>query len=300
VKYDSEGTIFWVKGFGSAGNVRFCSAVRDSEGNTILSGATNSASLNPDGFTIVPAGGFDSFIAKLDSEGNVFWVQSYGGSSNDFSRPLKPDANNNIHVTGYFYSPTLVLDDITITNTGSPVMFLAKLDDSGTAQWAFGLNGGAFTSEIPTSIAVSAAGQCLIIGTFNADISIGLFTLSPVGNSDAFLSLVDGEGTVHWAQALQSEAFENILDLDFVNEETFFCAGWFEGSEFMIGSQTLVNEDTEGSDIFLASFQIDGTPNWAISAGVQTTRTQLSSQRLTILDQILPLCTKKSLHNKLS
>lgn len=267
VKYDSEGAILWAKGFGSAGTDRFTSAVCDSEGNTILSGTTNSASLELDGFVVVPVGGFDSFIAKLDPEGNVLWVESFGGASNDFLRPLKLDANDNIYVTGYFYSPTLILDDFSIPNTGSPDMFLAKLDDGGTAQWAFGLTGDVFSSEIPTSIAVSAAGQCLISGTFSTDIGIGPFSLSPAGNSDAFLSLVSTEGSVQWAQALQSASYENIIDVEFVNEERFFCAGWFEGAEFMIGNQTLLNEGTEGSDVFLASFQINGTPDWAISAG---------------------------------
>ncbi len=267
VKYNPSGEVIWAKGFGSSGTDRFLHSVCDSEGNLVVSGCSNSASLTLGSFTVNVIGGYDSFIAKIDPDGNVLWVKSFGGGSNDFITVFDLDENDRIFSAGYFYSPSLTLGSIIVTNTGAPDAFLSMLNTDGTVEWAFGITGSMGTSENPYDVAVSKEGQCLLSGSYSSAINIGAFSLTHAGGADAFLTLVDEEGEVQWAQSLQTASYESITDLEFVDEQSFYCTGWFESNTFTIGSQSLVNTGLDGSDVFLARFQINGEPQWVSQVG---------------------------------
>lgn len=264
-KYDSDGNVLWAKGFGGSSTDRFFSMVCDNLGNIIVSGGTNSSELILDSFNISPAGGYDSFLGKMNGDGEFEWVKIFGGTGNDFVRPIQLDANNNIYASGYFYSPTLALDDLTITNSGAPDTFLAKFDSEGNTDWAFGITGQPTTLETPLSIDVYDDGQVLLCGTYNSMIQIESFTLQPGGASDGFILLANEDGTVTWVTSLSTPSYENITDVEFLDSNTFYCTGWYEGTEFMIGDVTLTNESGSGSNVFVASFETDGSVNWAIN-----------------------------------
>lgn len=70
----------------------------------------------------------DSFIEKLDSSGNLLWVNSYGGSSYDGSNTLVLDNKNNVYLAGFYSEEVHFSNNITKTASNGIDGFLLKLN----------------------------------------------------------------------------------------------------------------------------------------------------------------------------
>src|SRR5439155_15611272 len=84
-------------------------------------------------------GSQDIFLAKYDSDGNVLWVKTAGGSDDDVGNGIAADSAGNTFVTGYFYSTNVNFNGTILTNfgpAGSSDVFIAKYDTTGALLWA--------------------------------------------------------------------------------------------------------------------------------------------------------------------
>ena len=101
-KYNSDGTLVWLKRAGGTGADIAHGIVVDSAGNiTIVGEFQNTASF--DSNSIVALGLGDAFIAKYDSNGNNLWVRRGGGTINyqaDRANAVATDVSNSFYVTG--------------------------------------------------------------------------------------------------------------------------------------------------------------------------------------------------------
>src|SRR5262245_60953697 len=59
------------------------------------------------------AGGEDVFVAKYDASGKLLWVQSAGGTGNDYGTGVAVDDKGNVFITGS-YSGTAVIGGTTL------------------------------------------------------------------------------------------------------------------------------------------------------------------------------------------
>lgn len=64
-KYDNDGTLTWVRNFGTPSNDYSTGITVDSQDNTYITGYTQGGSLSG-----TNAGGADAFVAEYDSNGN--------------------------------------------------------------------------------------------------------------------------------------------------------------------------------------------------------------------------------------
>lgn len=54
-------------------------------------------------FNLTSAGSSDSFISKLDTDGNFVWAKQLGSTGNDEGQALALDVSGNVYSTGRFY-----------------------------------------------------------------------------------------------------------------------------------------------------------------------------------------------------
>ena len=101
-KYNTVGNISWAKGFGSSGNDKGEAIVVTPSGDCYMTGYFSSGT-NFDGTTLNSTGGYDIFIIKTNSSGQVQWAKKAGGEGNDRGNGIAIDALGNIYVTGTFY-----------------------------------------------------------------------------------------------------------------------------------------------------------------------------------------------------
>jgi hypothetical protein len=202
VKYDANGNVLWAKKAGGTAYDRVTGISVDVNGNVLITGYFNSSSIafgtttltNIDIMGTTP----DIFVVKYDSNGNLIWAKSAGGTggmSFDEGNAISTDVNGNVLVTGRFGSSSLTFGTTTLTNadnTGNTAdIFVVKFNQNGNVVWAKSIGGS--NGDIGNSIAADASGNVLVTGPFySPSITFGTTTLINTVNtgfySDIFVA----------------------------------------------------------------------------------------------------------------
>ena len=175
----------------SAQNVFVTGAFGLNVGNTATFGST----------TLTSGGATDSFVARLDVNGNWIWAKDFhgnasGGTSISNRSGIAVDAWDNVYTTGNF-TGTVDFDPgtgvVSRTSQGASDGFVSKLDANGNFNWVntFGSTG----SDQGNKVAVDSAGLAVYVygqysGTvdFNAGYSGGPQTLTSTGAVGLFVA----------------------------------------------------------------------------------------------------------------
>jgi hypothetical protein len=100
VKLNSSGNITWQKSLGGSNRDEAKSIQQTTDGGYIVAGY--SYSINGD--VTGNHGGFDSWVVKLNSSGNITWQKSLGGSENDEATSIQQTTDGGYIVAGYAWS----------------------------------------------------------------------------------------------------------------------------------------------------------------------------------------------------
>ncbi len=161
-KYDIMGGLAF-KQFGTADYDETTGIAIDSAGNAYVSGYTQGA------LSGLSAGGYDAFIAKYDTTGNLTFKQ-FGTAGYDSANGIAIDNANNVYVTG---STEGILNG---KNAGGGDVFIAKYDSTGNLTFK---QFGTSNDDEGRSIAVNQTGLVSVVGTLD----------TPQGDTDGFLRL---------------------------------------------------------------------------------------------------------------
>ncbi|MEH1905302.1 MAG: SBBP repeat-containing protein [Nostoc sp.] len=93
--------VLWAQQLGGTAFDAGWGIAADASGNTYVMGDF-SDTVTFANTSLTSGGGNDSFIAKLDSSGNVLWAQKLGGSSYNTSSGITVDSAGNSYATGFF------------------------------------------------------------------------------------------------------------------------------------------------------------------------------------------------------
>lgn len=172
-KFDSAGNIAWAKNAGGALQDRGESVALDGAGNVVVAGWFAGTDMVFASDTILSNGGNDIFVAKYDASGNEIWGKSAGGASNDVGNGIAIDASDNIYVSGYQDSPSVLFGTNTVNSNGNRDFFLGRIS----------------ACAIPIDLGGSAAictGDSLIV---DAGTGIGYTYLWSTGDTNQYLSV---------------------------------------------------------------------------------------------------------------
>lgn len=126
VKTDKNGDLLWEKNFGGSEIDEARAVVKTSDGDFIIVGDTRS---NDKDITF-NSGGADCWIIKIDTEGELLWEKTFGGSSFDVARSIKSTADN-----GYVISGSSRSLDNGFTNQGQNDAWVLKISSEGNEEW---------------------------------------------------------------------------------------------------------------------------------------------------------------------
>ncbi len=132
---DGSGHFEWAKAIGGSGaDVCFSLAIDPSGSGDIYTTGLFEGTVDFDpgaGTFNLTAVGLDIFISKFNDRGNFVWAKSVTGASEDVGFSVALDAFGHVYVAGYFDSPSISLDSITLQNADSTGnrsnIFIAKL-----------------------------------------------------------------------------------------------------------------------------------------------------------------------------
>jgi hypothetical protein len=271
VKFNSAGNIIWAKGEGSAGDDICESITTDDSGNIYLTGYYNSNSISFGVTTLGNSGGYDIFIVKYDTTGNVIWAKGIGGTGWDEGLSIVADAASNVYITGIYYSTSITFGTITLTNadiTGNFTdIFIVKYDASGNLLWAKGAGGAEFDES--NSIITDVFGNLYITGYYYSPfITFGSTTLNNANAAnlgDIFIVKFDTLGNVLWANDLGGLGDDRTNTSAADSNGNVYIAGFYNSPSLTFGSTA--SNNLGGYDIFILKYDNSGNELWAKSIG---------------------------------
>jgi hypothetical protein len=113
-KYDSSGSLLWVRQMGTTAHDLSYSVAVDGSGNAYISGYTEGNLVGPN------AGPGDAFLAKYNSSGALLWTRQMGTTGTDVSNSVAVYGMGTVYITGWTYG------SLGGPNAGNRDMFLAK------------------------------------------------------------------------------------------------------------------------------------------------------------------------------
>jgi hypothetical protein len=134
-KFDVVGNPLWLKGVGGTSYDYASSITLNNSSNLFITGRFDSPSIIFGTDTLYDHGNGDVFIAMYDSAGNSLWATNLGGTEHDNGSSITSDKNGNVFISGYFYSPSIIIGSSILTNAqsfpGIGEVFIAKLSLCG-------------------------------------------------------------------------------------------------------------------------------------------------------------------------
>jgi hypothetical protein len=196
-KLNSNGALQWNTFMGSASADYGYGIAVDSSGNLHVTGkseiAWGSSPVN------AHAGGWDAFVARLNTSGALQWNTFMGNSNTQEGWGIALDGGGNVYVTGLsFYS------------WGSPVnahagvrnAFAAKLNSSGARLWHTFMGGP--DSDDGYGIALDGSGNIYVVGRSIATWGSPVNPHAGGGDFDAFAAKLNNSGTLLWSTFMGS------------------------------------------------------------------------------------------------
>ncbi len=274
IKYDPAGTVLWGHNFGlpGIGGVDcFPRSIQYSSGFLYVGGFFQGTSnFNPWGTaaTLTAAGTYDPFIAKYDDLGNFVFVkqvQATGGTDDEFGS-LSLDAADNIYVSGWTNSNTIVFDPaapgtstvIAPGGGGNYDVLMAKFNSSGVLQWGKVLGGPG--NDISRCIDVSGS-DLFCYGQFRStvdfDPSPAISTLSSAGMDDIFVAKYDLNANYQCSFRIGSASTDDIgFGITHNPTGNIFITGQFGGTavDFHPLAPVLALTAIGGTDVYIGRY----------------------------------------------
>lgn len=207
LRLDPAGNLVWQKALGNAVWLDPASVQITSDAGYIVTGQVNS----------MGAGGFDFWVAKLDSKSEIVWQKTYGGPKDDYANAIRQTDDGGYIVVGKTDS----------SGAGDFDAAVLKLDQSGNIMWQKTYGGSkadrAWTVEKDT-MRDNYGGYL-----------IGAFTHSfGAGNADIWILKIDSSGNIIWQRTYGGSGTDELYSLKQTPDDGLIAVG--RTSSFGAGS----------------------------------------------------------------
>jgi len=263
-KYDSSGTLLWVRKAGGAGGDIGNGVAFDHSGNIIVTGEFSGSCTFGSVVLTSLNGSIDVFTAKYNSNGNLLWAKKGSGIYTDRGTDVSTDTNGNIYVAGSF-SDTIVFDNVH-NNTMHNALFLIKYNSAGVEQWFRWL--GSVSINAIGGIAVGN-NRINLTGDFSGTLylfgSTGNPTLSGTHLNNIFIIRYNLQGNLIWTHADGSESEVTADAITAKNNGEVLVAGNFKCrlSDFSASYGTGIFCSMGFWDTYIAGYDNSGNRQWA-------------------------------------
>ncbi|NUM31136.1 MAG: T9SS type A sorting domain-containing protein [Bacteroidetes bacterium] len=277
LKLDKKGDFVWAKSIGGKGDDKCNSIVSDSFGNFYITGTFNSnVDFDPDTSSKIlnAKGGNDAFIAKFNSYGKIYWVNTLVGNYDESGNGVTLNINGNVFWTGSFQDTLFFTIGTSsksiLISKGKNDIFIARCDTGGSYIWVKSMGGNG--DDVSYSIISDKNDNVIITGYFTDKCNFGTGTtsyfLTSFGSSDAFISKNDAKGNYIFAYQFggTNEEIGKSVKLDAYGN--IYSTGWFNGTaDFNPSKATAYLYSNGKSDIYISRLSSGGAFSWVKQIG---------------------------------
>ena len=252
IKYDSSGNHQWTRRYGSERTEYGRHLVIDASDNLFMSGQ-----VVYDGTTgnfIVPAAvgtnASSFFLARLNTDGDVIWVERAGSLGQDQDSQLKVDNAGNLIAVGQTFRS--FDNNTSYSPAPNSDYYLIKYNSNGNKLWS--TQYGSAGHQWGYGLAIDSSDNIYL--TASTDESVDSQTYS--GGDDIILAKYSDNGTKQWLKMLGTAQDEIPYSLVVDSSDNIHMIGATDGT-LVSGSP---NPDGSGStsDYFLLKFDSNGVP----------------------------------------
>lgn len=283
-KLNSAGEHVYARRFGGTGtDAGRAVAVDGVRGNVFAVGSfENTVDFDPGAGTQneTSDGASDAYILKLTQPATpLAFALGFGGFGDDEGRKVVTDASGNVYVAGRIRGFT-TLDPQAVAsgfNSGSYYdVYVAKYTKDGAHVWSHRAHARQVDEDVG-GIAVDAAGNVIVAGTFDTDTIAptdtrlsfpdGTILESNAHTKDGFLWKLNSSGDTVWAKQFGQSGEENVRAMTLDGAGNIFVAGQFN---WRLSYGPSINDEVEsegGQDVYFAKFNSSGVMQFARSIG---------------------------------
>jgi len=260
-KLDAQGNFLWAKRAGAMYYDDRGQAIEvDADGNCYVTGYFWDTADFGD-ITLTSVGGEDTFVAKLNTDGDFIWAVNAGGQDSyyHYAKPqgIAIDGAGNTYITGFF-NQEISFGDITLTTTSNQFdAFIAKLDAEGNFVWVKQSAGNQV--ENGRAIATDGLGNVYVSGYYRETCTFGNLTVEANGEWDIYIVKLDTNGNFAWLKTGGGNTTESIGGLDVDSQGNAYIVGHFEDA---INFGSLNMTASGNSDVFIAKLNSSGDYLW--------------------------------------
>ena len=199
MKYDANGKLKWQKVVTSDGALNIKAVDVDKNGNIAVAGFTNATNLGFKNY-----GDYDAIVYKLNSSGDVQWVQNFGGTMTDGFEAVSFAPDGGIVAAGICASNDGNAASLKLEK-GKSAALVVKYDANGKLVFAqkVGSTGDSFKN-----VAVAPDNTVYAVGPFSSG------TAAPkYGRADAAVARLAADGKVAWVKTYGGSKIENFSGL---------------------------------------------------------------------------------------
>ena len=210
----------------------------------------------------------DMYLLKLDSLGNLVWVNTLGGNYNDYIKSISLDKDGNIYTFGYYYGQVDFDPDTTTAIKGvdhNDQSFIAKYTSDGDFVWVKNIGR---TADYNGSMTVDKNGRIFIADKMR-------FTTGFVTDIDSFytglhavphvyLLELDSTGNFNDVKWFNIDVTHPSLNLTLDHLNNIYLTGVFDDITDFDPSSAIVNMQATGSstDGFILKLDSNGDFLW--------------------------------------
>ena len=267
VKLKKDGSIQWQKSFGgSNGEIAF-SIQQTSDGGYIAAGQTSS--LNGD--VTGNHSGLDFWVIKLDTNGNLLWQKTLGGSSSDYATSIQQTKDG-----GYIAAGSSSSNDGDVSGhhglSFTTDYWVVKLNASGNIQWQKSYGGS--NADRASSVSQARDSGYIIAGnSISADGDVSGTHDKIYG--DAWIIKTDKNGNIIWQKTYGGSDYEEAKSIQQTTDGGYITAGWNRSK----------NGDVTGNhgdyDFWVLKLNSSGSLLWQKSLGGSSADLAYSIQQTT-------------------
>jgi len=216
IKVDIHGNMIWDRTYGGSGVDAAYSLIQTTDGGYAVTGATFSKG----------AGGADLWVIKLDSQGNMIWDRTYGGSDADEAWSLIQTTDGGYAVAGSTFSK----------GAGGADLWVIKLDHLGNKIWDR-TYGGSNDDGTYSLIQTADSGYAVAGETFSKGTAAG----------DFWVIKLDSQGNKIWDRTYGGSDADGAYSLIQTTDSGYVVAG---------GS---FSKGAGGTDFWVIKLDVQGT-----------------------------------------
>ena len=256
LKFNASKELEWQKTYGGSADDRANSVIQTNDGGYAVIGKSKSG----DGDVLENAGYDDFWITKLDINGSVSWVQSFG-----YSGSYVPYSIIQTNDQGYLLSGVL---DVSASNGQGDRLtniqgrhaggdyWIIKLSSSGVKEWS-NYYGGTFTDTAYSAIQTNDNGYIIVGSSDSTDVDIS----NNKGNYDFWIIKISELGTLIWEKSFGGDQVDEARSISQMADGNYLVIVDTRSSNID------VSQNNGAADVWIIKISPEGSLIWEKTLG---------------------------------